>query len=59
MPAAAAAAAGIGNALAPIDLCGLVLAVVEPTADELAAHESVLADLDKASGGKTVWKALA
>jgi DNA polymerase-3 subunit epsilon len=57
--AAAAAAAGIGNALAPIDLRGLVLAVVEPTADELAAHESVLADLDKASGGKTVWKALA
>ena len=57
--AAAAAAAGIGNALAPIDLRGLVLAVVEPTADELAAHESVLADLDKASGGKTVWRTLA
>ena len=57
--AAAAAAAGAGGALAPIDLRGLVLAVVKPTADELAAHKAVLADLDKASGGKTVWKALA
>jgi DNA polymerase III subunit epsilon len=57
--AAATAAAGAGGALAPIDLRGLVLAVVEPTADELAAHEAVMADLDKASGGKTVWKALA
>jgi len=25
-------------------------------ADELAAHEELLAALDKASGGKTVWR---
>jgi DNA polymerase-3 subunit epsilon len=41
-----------------IDLSGFVLAVMEPTADELAAHEAVLADLDKASGGKTIWRNL-
>jgi DNA polymerase-3 subunit epsilon len=34
----------------------LVLAVLEPTPEELAAHERLLADLDKASGGKTVWR---
>jgi len=41
-----------------IDLSGFMLAVMEPTADELAAHEAVLADLDKASGGKTIWRNL-
>jgi len=41
-----------------IDLSGFMLAVMEPTADELAAHEAVLADLDTASGGKTIWRNL-
>jgi DNA polymerase-3 subunit epsilon len=33
-----------------------VLPVIEPDADELAAHAAVLAELDKASGNKTVWR---
>lgn len=32
--------------------------VVHASADELAAHEQYLADLDKASGGECVWKAV-
>lgn len=44
--------------LQAIDLSGFLLPVLEPTADELAAHEAVLADLDKASGGKTIWRNL-
>jgi DNA polymerase-3 subunit epsilon len=32
--------------------------VLAPTHDELAAHDALLAELDKASGGKTVWRQL-
>jgi DNA polymerase-3 subunit epsilon len=32
------------------------IAVVMANEEELAAHEHVLALLDKASGGKTVWR---
>ena len=42
-----------------LDLSQFVLRVIEPGADELAAHEAVLAELDKASGGKTLWRSLA
>jgi DNA polymerase-3 subunit epsilon len=42
-----------------VDLSGFVLAAVVVGADELAAHEAVLADLDTASGGKTLWRRLA
>ncbi|MBP6900521.1 MAG: DNA polymerase III subunit epsilon [Burkholderiaceae bacterium] len=42
-----------------VDLSGFALAVIEPTAEEAAAHEALLADLDKASGGKTLWRNLA
>jgi DNA polymerase III subunit epsilon len=42
--------------LAPIDFAAFDLPVTEPSADELAAHEAMLAELDKASGGKTVWR---
>jgi DNA polymerase-3 subunit epsilon len=38
---------------------GLELPVLRASDEELAAHEAVLADIDKASGGKAVWKALA
>lgn len=38
-----------------VDFGALTLVVLEPSADELAAHEAVLAALDRASGGKTVW----
>ena len=40
-----------------IDLRAFGLPVLAASADELAAHDAVLADLDKASGGKTVWRA--
>lgn len=36
-----------------------VLPVLMAEADELTSHEKVLATLDKASGGKTVWRKLA
>jgi DNA polymerase-3 subunit epsilon len=39
-----------------IDLSAFELIVIEPSADELLAHETVLLDLDKASGGRTVWR---
>lgn len=45
-----------GEAGVSMDLSALELVVVEPSADELAAHEAVLAALDKASGGRTVWR---
>jgi DNA polymerase-3 subunit epsilon len=39
-----------------IDLSGLVLLVIEPDELELAAHCAVLADIDKASRGKLLWR---
>jgi len=39
-----------------VDLATFELLVIEPTDDELAAHAAVLADLDKASGGRTLWR---
>lgn len=38
------------------DLSIFVLPVLSPSETELAAHEALLADLDKASGGKTIWR---
>ena len=40
-----------------VDLSGFVLPVLAANEQELAAHNEVLAQLDKASGGKTVWRA--
>lgn len=40
------------------DLTHFNLTLSEPSPEELAAHEAMLADLDKASGGKTVWRKL-
>src|ERR1700738_5199310 len=37
---------------------GARIAVIRPDENEMAAHEHVLALLDKASGGKTVWRRL-
>jgi len=48
-------AAGALNGVA-VDLSAFELIVLEPSDDELAAHAMVLADLDKASGGRTLWK---
>ncbi len=55
-----ASEAGPGMAeLASVDFGSLALPVVEPDAAERAAHEALLAELDKASGGKTLWRAVA
>ncbi|HEY2926772.1 DNA polymerase III subunit epsilon [Piscinibacter sp.] len=45
-------------AMAAVDLSAFELPVLLATADEADAHEQLLAALDKASGGKTVWRAL-
>ena len=55
----AAASSGPVAGMPAIDLAGVPLLAVSVSAEEAAAHEAVLADLDKASGGKTVWRALA
>jgi DNA polymerase-3 subunit epsilon len=39
-----------------IDLRAFELPVLAADAEEIAAHDALLADLDKASGGKTVWR---
>ena len=41
-----------------VDLASLQLMVIAPDADELQAHEQVLAELDKASNGKALWRGL-
>ena len=38
------------------DYRGLKLVVIEPSAQELQAHEQMLTEIDKASGGKTLWR---
>jgi DNA polymerase-3 subunit epsilon len=45
-----------GLSVAPMDLSGFVLPVPGASAQEVAAHNDVLGELDKASGGKTVWR---
>jgi DNA polymerase III subunit epsilon len=47
------------QALPERDLATIELPVIEASADEAAAHEQVLKELDKASGGKTLWRSLA
>ena len=39
-----------------VDLSGFVLPVIQANVQEHAAHEDQLAQLDKASGGKTIWR---
>jgi DNA polymerase III subunit epsilon len=38
------------------DLSGIELPILLATDEELSAHDAVLKQLDKASGGKTVWR---
>jgi DNA polymerase-3 subunit epsilon len=45
-----------GPSLVPIDLRGIELPVLSANDLEIAAHEDVLDQLDKASSGKTVWR---
>ena len=51
-------AQGMAQALQARDLTQYQLTVLEATAEEQAAHQAVLAELDKASGGKTLWRSL-
>ncbi|MDZ4144664.1 DNA polymerase III subunit epsilon [Hydrogenophaga sp.] len=43
--------------VARVDLSGFDLPVIRASEQEAAAHDSVLQQLDKASGGKTIWRA--
>ncbi len=45
-----------GPELSAVDFSTLDLQVIEADAAELAAHAQVMADLEKASRGKTVWR---
>jgi len=45
-------------ALEAVDFAALNLKVVPADDAETAAHAALLAELDKASGGKTVWRVL-
>ena len=44
--------------IATTDFSTLPMLVLQPDDDELRAHEAVLADLDEASQGRTVWRRL-
>jgi DNA polymerase-3 subunit epsilon len=44
-------------ALRPIDFGTLSMVVIAADEDELAVHAAMLADIDKASGGRAVWRA--
>ena len=46
-------------ALVAVDFSVYRLRVIEPDADELLAHEALLGEIDKASGGRTRWRMLA
>ena len=53
----AADALAADMAARPIDFGALELIVIAADDDELAAHEALLAEIDKASGGHAVWRA--
>ena len=42
-----------------VDLSSIVLPTLQANAQELSAHDEVLTQLDKSSGGKTLWRQLA
>jgi DNA polymerase-3 subunit epsilon len=46
----------VDEALMQVDLSTFRLPVIPATEAETAAHASVLAELDKSSGGKTLWR---
>ena len=49
-------AAATHSATASVDFSGLDLPVIEASQAETEAHAAMLKELDKASGGKTVWR---
>jgi DNA polymerase III subunit epsilon len=48
--------AAIGGIATRVDLTAFTLPVLLASKEEAAAHEEVLKQLDKASGGKTLWR---
>jgi DNA polymerase-3 subunit epsilon len=50
------APSNVQTIVAPVDLSTFVLPVLPANAQELAAHADVLSQLDKSSGGKTIWR---
>ena len=48
-----------GLATAALDLSSFILTVLPANQQELAAHEDVLKQIDKSSGGRTIWRKLA
>jgi DNA polymerase-3 subunit epsilon len=48
----------VGGVTPRMDLSGFVLPVLQISEEEVAAHEDVLKQLDKSSGGKTIWRNL-
>jgi DNA polymerase-3 subunit epsilon len=48
--------AGGAQALIEIDFAAFALPVLRASDEEAAAHEALLAELDKASGGKAIWR---
>jgi DNA polymerase III subunit epsilon len=46
------------DVVAQIDLSGYVLPVLRANEQELAAHDDLLGQLDKASGGKAIWRTM-
>lgn len=48
-----------GLPIVALDLSGIVLPVLQASEQECAAHETVLAEIDKASGAQTIWRNLA
>ncbi len=53
----AGAAPGEEGAGGSVDFAAFDLAVIEASAQELEAHADILRQIDKSSGGKTVWQA--
>ena len=45
-----------GQGAAKVDYSRFNLPVIQPSAKELELHEQVLVQIDKASGGKTLWR---
>ena len=45
-----------GPSFVAVDLRGIDLPVLQASTHEIAAHDEILAQLDKASGNKTVWR---
>jgi len=49
-------AAGEGSSFVTVDFSALNLPVLMPSDEECAAHAAVVADINKASGGRAIWK---